>query len=81
MTASDTDAASSLVPTSDDTSSRNGRSRDAAEAERDVEAAPILVERDLRRGRDKGKIRAPRADLEEADADAARAARPETGSR
>ena len=30
----------------------------------------VVVERDLRGGGDKGEIRAPRADLEEADADA-----------
>ena len=34
--------------------------------------SPVIVERDLGRGRDKGKVRAPRADLEEACADASR---------
>ena len=30
---------------------------DTADAERDVEAASLLIERDLRGGRDEGKIR------------------------
>src|SRR6202163_4671716 len=43
---------------------------DAADAECRIEAAPVLVERDLGGGCDKGKIRAAGADLEKADADA-----------
>ena len=43
---------------------------DAADAERDLEAAAVIVERDLRCRGDERKIRAPRADLEKADADA-----------
>ena len=54
---------------------------DATHPERNLDAIALLVERDLRRRGDKGKVRAPRADLEEAGADAQVATRPETGSR
>jgi len=43
---------------------------DAAKAERDVEAISLIIQRDLRRGGDEGKIRTPRADLEKARTDA-----------
>ena len=49
-----------------------------AKSQRNVNAIAVIVERDLGRGRDKGKVRAPRTDLEEACADAHAAARPET---
>src|SRR5258708_29477772 len=41
-----------------------------AVAQRDVDAVVIVIQRDLRGGRHEGEIRAPRADLEEAGADA-----------
>ena len=50
-------------------SSRNGRSPTPPRPSAHVDATSGLVERDLRRGGDKGKIRAPRADFKKADAD------------